>query len=40
MNKKLVWMIFIAFIIGLVVGIVLWQTGVDVGGYVTWVSPF
>lgn len=33
-------MIFIAFIIGLVVGIVLWQTGVDVGGYVTWVSPF
>ncbi|UTC83176.1 dicarboxylate/amino acid:cation symporter [Treponema denticola] len=40
MNKKLVWMIFIAFILGLVVGIVLWQTGVDVGGYVTWVSPF
>ena len=40
MNKKLVWMLFIAFIIGLVVGIVLWQTGVDVGGYVTWVSPF
>lgn len=40
MNKKLIWMIFIAFIIGLVVGIVLWQTGVDVGGYVTWVSPF
>jgi len=40
MNKKLVWMIFIAFIIGLVVGIVLWQTGVDVGGFVTWGSPF
>ena len=40
MNKKLVWMIFIAFILGLVVGIGLWQTGVDVGGYVTWVSPF
>ncbi len=40
MNKKLVWMIFLAFILGLVVGIVLWQSGTDISGYVSWVSPF
>ncbi len=40
MNKKLVWMILGAFILGLAVGIVFWQTGVNITGYVTWVQPF
>lgn len=40
MNKKLVWMILGAFVLGLGVGIILWQTGINISGYVTWVSPF
>lgn len=40
MNKKLVWMILGAFVLGLGVGIILWQTGININGYVTWVSPF
>ncbi len=40
MNKNLVWMILGAFILGLAVGIVFWQTGVNITGYVTWVQPF
>lgn len=40
MNKKLVWMILGAFVFGLGVGIILWQTGININGYVTWISPF
>ncbi|PIE97654.1 MAG: dicarboxylate/amino acid:cation symporter [Treponema sp.] len=40
MTKKIVWMILIAFIVGLAVGIILWQTGMPIDGYVAWVSPF
>ena len=40
MNKKLVWMILGAFVLGLGVGIILWQPGINISGYVTWVSPF
>ncbi|WP_024465464.1 dicarboxylate/amino acid:cation symporter [Treponema pedis] len=40
MNKKLVWMILGAFILGLAAGIILWQSGVNIDGYVSWVQPF
>ncbi len=40
MNKKLVVRIFIAFIVGLIVGIALWFSGINVDTYVTYVSPF
>ncbi len=40
MNKKLVAMIFAAFIIGLVVGIGMWKAGMDITGYVAFVQPF
>ncbi|PID82251.1 MAG: dicarboxylate/amino acid:cation symporter [Clostridiales bacterium] len=40
MNKKIVLFIIVAFIVGLIVGIILWQSGADVTGYVTWVQPF
>ncbi|MBK5253559.1 MAG: dicarboxylate/amino acid:cation symporter [Peptostreptococcaceae bacterium] len=40
MKKNLVLQIFIAFLIGLAVGIILWRSDVDVSTYVTWVSPF
>ncbi len=33
-------MILGAFVLGLGVGIILWQTGINISGYVTWVSPF
>lgn len=40
MKKNLMLKIFIAFVIGLVVGILLWVSGVDISLYVTIVSPF
>lgn len=40
MKKNLMFQILLAFIVGLVVGIVLWITGMNVSGYVKWVSPF
>lgn len=40
MNKKLIWMILGAFILGLGVGIMLWKLDTGVGYYVTYVSPF
>jgi len=40
MNKKLIWMIFLAFLVGLVVGIVLWKMDAGVAYYVTYASPF
>ncbi len=40
MKKNLLIQIIIAFILGLVVGIILWISKVDVSGYVKWVSPF
>lgn len=40
MKKNLVKQIFIAFILGLVLGLVLWLTKVPIEGYVKWVSPF
>lgn len=40
MNKRLVWMILGAFVLGLVVGIILWQTGANIDGYVAWAQPF
>ena len=40
MKKNLVVKIFIAFIAGLVVGIGLWLSKIDLTGYITWVSPF
>jgi Na+/H+-dicarboxylate symporter len=40
MKKNLVLKIFIAFVVGLGVGILLWISDVDVTTYVTWVSPF
>lgn len=39
MKKNLVMQIIIAFIVGLLVGIGLWMSGIDITGYVTWVSP-
>lgn len=40
MKKNLVKKIFIAFILGLVLGLVLWLTKVPIDGYVKWISPF
>jgi Na+/H+-dicarboxylate symporter len=40
MKKNLMFQILLAFIVGLIVGIVLWVTGINVDGYVKWVSPF
>lgn len=40
MNKKLIWMIFLAFLVGLIVGIVLWKMDAGVAYYVTYASPF
>ncbi len=40
MNKKLVVRIFMAFLIGLAVGIGLWLSGANVEGFVRYVSPF
>lgn len=40
MNKKLIWMILGAFILGLGVGIMLWKLDTGVGYYVKYVSPF
>ncbi|MGP1437525.1 MAG: dicarboxylate/amino acid:cation symporter [Treponema sp.] len=40
MNKKLIWMIFLAFVLGLVVGIVLWKLDAGVSYYVAYASPF
>lgn len=40
MKKNLVVKIFIAFIAGLVVGIGLWLSKIDLSGYIAWVSPF
>ncbi len=40
MNKRLVYKIIIAFIIGLVVGLILWKSGMDVTTYEKYVSPF
>ncbi len=40
MNKKLVVRIFVAFLVGLAVGITLWLSGINVEGFVTYVSPF
>ncbi|OJF76581.1 MAG: dicarboxylate/amino acid:cation symporter [Treponema sp. CETP13] len=40
MRKNLMLQIMIAFIVGLVLGIVLWVSGIDVTTYITWVSPF
>lgn len=40
MKKNLVLMIILAFALGLGIGIALWQTGVPIDGYVTWVNPF
>ena len=40
MNKKLIWMIFLAFLVGLVVGIVLWKMDAGAASYVTYASPF
>lgn len=40
MKRKLVIEILLGFIIGLAVGVGLWMSGVDVAGYVKWVSPF
>ncbi len=40
MNKKLVVRIFVAFLMGLAVGIGLWLSGINVDGFVTYVSPF
>ncbi len=40
MRKNLVVQIIVAFILGLVVGIGLWLSGVNVSGYVSIVSPF
>ena len=40
MKKNLVLKIFIAFVVGLGVGILLWISDMDVTTYVTWVSPF
>ena|GEM_PF-5902202 len=34
MNKKLIWMIFLAFLVGLVVGIVLWKMDAGVAYYI------
>lgn len=40
MKKNLVKQIFIAFILGLVLGLVLWLTKAPIEGYVKWISPF
>ncbi|HKK95532.1 MAG TPA: dicarboxylate/amino acid:cation symporter [Anaerovoracaceae bacterium] len=40
MKKNLVLQIFIAFVVGLGVGIILWLSDIDITTYVTWVSPF
>ena len=40
MKKNLVLQIFIAFVVGLGVGIILWFSDIDITTYVTWVSPF
>ncbi len=40
MNKKLVVRIFVAFLVGLAVGIGLWLSGINVDSFVTYVSPF
>lgn len=40
MGKSLVKKIFIAFVLGLILGLVLWLTKVPIEGYVKWVSPF
>ena len=40
MKKNLVLQIFIAFLVGLGVGIILWLSDIDITTYVTWVSPF
>ncbi len=40
MNKKLVLFIFLAFIFGLITGIIMWQTGMDISTYVAVVQPF
>jgi len=40
MKKNLMLQIMIAFVVGLVLGIGLWISGIDVTGYITWVSPF
>ena len=39
-KKNLVLQVFIAFIAGLVLGVVLWLAKVDISGYVKIVSPF
>lgn len=40
MNKKLIYKIIIAFILGLVVGLILWKSNMDVATYEKYVSPF
>jgi Na+/H+-dicarboxylate symporter len=40
MKKNLMLRIFVAFVIGLVVGILLWVSGVDISLYLTIVAPF
>jgi Na+/H+-dicarboxylate symporter len=40
MKKNLMLQIMIAFVVGLVLGIGLWVSGIDVSGYIKWVSPF
>lgn len=40
MKKNIVVQIFVAFVIGLIVGITLWLTKIPTDGYVKWVSPF
>ena len=39
-KKNLVLQVFIAFIAGLILGVVLWLAKVDISGYVKIVSPF
>lgn len=40
MNKKLVFRILIAFVLGIAIGVGLWLSKVDTETFVTWVSPF
>ncbi|MBK5201722.1 MAG: dicarboxylate/amino acid:cation symporter [Spirochaetaceae bacterium] len=40
MRKNLMFQILLAFVVGLVLGVVLWVTNMDVTNYVKWVSPF